>query len=115
MRSGQAGRALAEVRRLDLALYRHARALAHTPDAERWARRYSRLGEHGAVWLVLPLMVAVVNLLGTAADVVDIYERDDGSLWSHYEPESKASAGPRARELVIGCLATVGNYDYRFQ
>ena len=51
----------------------------------------------------------------TAADVVDIYERDGGSLWAHYEPESKASAGPRAHELVIGCLTTVGNYDYRFQ
>jgi undecaprenyl-diphosphatase len=36
---------------LDLALYRRSRALAHTPDRVRWVRRYSRLGEHGAVWL----------------------------------------------------------------
>jgi membrane-associated phospholipid phosphatase len=35
----------------DLALYRRSRALAHTPDRVRWVRRYSRLGEHGAVWL----------------------------------------------------------------
>jgi len=47
---------------LDLALYRRARALAHTPDAVRWARRYSRLGEHGAVWLVLGLGGATVDV-----------------------------------------------------
>jgi primary-amine oxidase len=50
-----------------------------------------------------------------AADLVDIYERDAGTLWSHYDSESHASAGPRARELVIGYLTTVGNYDYRLQ
>jgi membrane-associated phospholipid phosphatase len=38
---------------LDLALYRRARSLAHTPQIVRWVRRYSRLGEHGAVWLAL--------------------------------------------------------------
>ena len=27
------------------------RSLARTPDTVRWVRRYSRLGEHGAVWL----------------------------------------------------------------
>lgn len=47
-------------------------------------------------------------------DVVDIYERDAGILWSHTETDP-GTVGPRARELVIGCLATVGNYDYRFQ
>ena len=47
--------------RADLALYRRVRALAHAPDRVRWVRRYSRLGEHGAVWLVL-------GLLGSAAD-----------------------------------------------
>jgi decaprenylphosphoryl-5-phosphoribose phosphatase len=46
---------------VDLALYRRVRSLAHAPDRVRWARRYSRLGEHGAVWLVL-------GLLGCAAD-----------------------------------------------
>jgi primary-amine oxidase len=48
-------------------------------------------------------------------DLVDIYERDAGILWSHQDSESPLSAGPRARELVIGYLTTVGNYDYRFQ
>ena len=37
----------------DLALYRRTRALARTPDIVRWVRRYSRLGEHGAVWLAV--------------------------------------------------------------
>jgi undecaprenyl-diphosphatase len=36
---------------LDLALYRRARSLAHTPDTVAWVRRYSHLGEHGAIWL----------------------------------------------------------------
>jgi membrane-associated phospholipid phosphatase len=37
----------------DLALYKRVRSLAHTPHTVRWVRRYSRLGEHGAVWLVV--------------------------------------------------------------
>jgi membrane-associated phospholipid phosphatase len=28
------------------------RSLARTPDTVRWVRRFSRLGEHGTVWLV---------------------------------------------------------------
>ena len=47
--------------RLDLAVYRRVRSLAHAPDRVRWVRRYSRLGEHGAVWLAL-------GLLGAAGD-----------------------------------------------
>jgi undecaprenyl-diphosphatase len=46
---------------LDLALYRRVRALAHAPETVRWVRRYSRLGEHGAVWIVLGLGGAVVD------------------------------------------------------
>jgi undecaprenyl-diphosphatase len=38
---------------LDLALYRRVRSLAHRPEIVLWVRRYSRLGEHGAVWLAL--------------------------------------------------------------
>ena len=37
---------------LDLAIYRRVRHVARTPDTIRWVRSYSRLGEHGAVWLV---------------------------------------------------------------
>jgi undecaprenyl-diphosphatase len=36
---------------LDLALYRRARSLAHTPGTVRWVRRYSHLGEHGGIWI----------------------------------------------------------------
>jgi undecaprenyl-diphosphatase len=46
---------------VDLALYRRVRSLAHTPEMVVWVRRYSHLGEHGAVWLVS----------GTAAALID--------------------------------------------
>ena len=39
------------VNALDLALYRRVRSVARTPDTVRYVRSYSRLGEHGAVWL----------------------------------------------------------------
>jgi undecaprenyl-diphosphatase len=39
------------VNALDLALYRRVRSIARTPDSVRFVRSYSRLGEHGAVWL----------------------------------------------------------------
>lgn len=38
---------------LDLAVYRRVRSLARTPESVRWVRRYSRLGEHGAMWLAV--------------------------------------------------------------
>jgi undecaprenyl-diphosphatase len=36
---------------LDLAIYKRVRQFARTPAKVRWVRSYSRLGEHGAVWL----------------------------------------------------------------
>ena len=36
---------------LDLELYVRVRSLAHRPRHVLWIRRYSHLGEHGAVWL----------------------------------------------------------------
>jgi membrane-associated phospholipid phosphatase len=39
--------------RLDLAIYRRVRSLGHTPESVRWVRRYSQLGEHGALWLAI--------------------------------------------------------------
>ena len=36
---------------LDLALYRRVRAVARTPETVVRVRSFSRLGEHGAVWL----------------------------------------------------------------
>jgi membrane-associated phospholipid phosphatase len=46
---------------VDLALYRRVRSLAHTPATVLWVRRYSQLGEHGAVWLA-------IGVAGAAAD-----------------------------------------------
>jgi membrane-associated phospholipid phosphatase len=46
---------------LDLAGLRLARTVAHTPAAERWVRRYSRLGQHGACWLALGVASAVID------------------------------------------------------
>ena len=36
---------------LDLAIYKRVRRFARTPAKVGWVRSYSRLGEHGAVWL----------------------------------------------------------------
>jgi membrane-associated phospholipid phosphatase len=41
------------VNALDLAVYRHVRGVARTPDSVRWVRRYSSLGEHAGVWLAV--------------------------------------------------------------
>jgi primary-amine oxidase len=48
----------------------------------------------------------------TAKGVVTIYERDGGLLWKHYESNLGHTESRRGRELVIGYLAGVGNYDY---
>jgi len=37
------------------------RSLAHTPETVTWVRRYSHLGEHGAVWLMGGTLAAVVD------------------------------------------------------
>jgi decaprenylphosphoryl-5-phosphoribose phosphatase len=46
---------------LDLALYVRVRSLAHRPQVVLWVRRYSHLGEHGAVWLALGVSGAAVD------------------------------------------------------
>ena len=46
---------------LDLALYRRVRSLAHTPATVLWVRRYSQLGEHGAVWLAIGVAGATAD------------------------------------------------------
>jgi primary-amine oxidase len=43
---------------------------------------------------------------------VAVWEQDGGILWAHDGPESLAV---RARELCIGFVSTVGNYDYAFR
>ena len=46
---------------LDLALYRRIRGVARTPGTVRWVRRFSTLGEHGAVWLALGAGAATLD------------------------------------------------------
>jgi membrane-associated phospholipid phosphatase len=46
---------------IDLGLYRRVRSLARAPRVARWVRRYSALGEHGAVWLALGAVGALAD------------------------------------------------------
>jgi decaprenylphosphoryl-5-phosphoribose phosphatase len=46
---------------LDLAIYRRVRSLAHEPATVKWVKRYSHLGEHGAIWLVGGASAAFVD------------------------------------------------------
>jgi primary-amine oxidase len=43
---------------------------------------------------------------------VALYERDGGLLWRHYNEETERLETRRARELVLTCITTIGNYDY---
>ena len=47
-----------------------------------------------------------------AKGVVTVYERDGGLLWKHFDINAGHTESRRGRELVIGYLAGVGNYDY---
>lgn len=46
---------------LDERLLRVARTRGHTPRAERAVARFSRVGEHGAVWLAIGVAGAALN------------------------------------------------------
>lgn len=43
-----------------------------------------------------------------------VYERDAGILWKHFDFDTGHDECRRARELVVGTVATIGNYDYAF-
>lgn len=49
------------LRPLDLAGLRLTRTVGHTPAAEHVARRFTRLGEHGACWVALGLAGAALD------------------------------------------------------
>jgi len=51
---------------------------------------------------------------GPEPDLIDIYEREGDTLWTHFDFSSQAIEARRGRELVIGFIATVANYDYSF-
>jgi len=46
---------------------------------------------------------------------VFFYERDGGALFAHTQAEDGSRIYARARELVVGFVATVGNYDYVYK
>ena len=57
------------------------------------------------------------NEFGKSVDLpraIVLYERDGGILWKHFDFESKHNESRRARELVLGSISTVGNYEYGF-
>ena len=58
LRAGPIARAIAKV---DLRLYRLLREYGHDPAVEMPIRRFSRLGEHAALWLTLGLAGALVD------------------------------------------------------
>lgn len=44
--------------------------------------------------------------------VVAVYERDGGLLWKHFDMYNGGQYVRRGRELVIGFITTISNYDY---
>jgi primary-amine oxidase len=44
-----------------------------------------------------------------------LYERDGGALFAHRQSEHGARIYARGKELVVGFVATVGNYDYIYK
>jgi primary-amine oxidase len=44
-----------------------------------------------------------------------LYERDGGTLFAHTQTEDHSRIYARGKELVIGFVATVGNYDYVYK
>lgn len=58
---GSGGLRATRLAALDLAGLRAARTLAHTPRAEQVVRAYSRLGQHGGLWLALGTAGALLD------------------------------------------------------
>ena len=46
---------------------------------------------------------------------VFFYEQDGGALFAHTQPDDHIRIYARAKELVTGFVATVGNYDYMYK
>jgi primary-amine oxidase len=45
-------------------------------------------------------------------NAVGVWERDGGLLWKHHDMYQNKNYSRRAREMVIGCITTISNYDY---
>jgi primary-amine oxidase len=45
-------------------------------------------------------------------NAVALYERDGGLLWKHFDMYAGGNVSRRGRDLVIGFITTISNYDY---
>jgi primary-amine oxidase len=68
-----------------------------------------------AVTLDAVLPTESLELSSDYPNRVFFYERDGGGLFAHTQPEDGNRIYARAKELVAGFVATVGNYDYLFK
>jgi primary-amine oxidase len=65
--------------------------------------------------LTRDVLVSSEHLVGEVLpNRVFFFERDAGALFAHAQPGDHRHIYARAKELLIGFVATVGNYDYRF-
>ncbi len=118
--------------RLRPILYRASLAEMAVPYADpssNWSfRAVFDAGENGLGWMAMPLEpgrdapenavffpAVLANHSGEPYEsprVVALYERDGGLLWKHYDLGSQENESRRGRQLVLGIVSTVGNYDY---
>jgi primary-amine oxidase len=81
---------------------RYASPLESNNDVPAYASTFDIvLPDEEGDWFKIPRAVA-------------LYERDGGLLWKHYDKGHDRNESRRSRELVLGWIATVGNYDYGF-
>ena len=61
------------------------------------------------------LEVPYANSVGVVKNkegAVAIWEQDGGILWEHHDDDANRTSTRRGRQLVIGHMFTLGNYDY---
>jgi primary-amine oxidase len=68
-----------------------------------------------AVTLNAVLPTESLDLSSDYPNRVFFYEQDGGALFTHTQAEDGSRIYARAKELVTGFIATVGNYDYLFK
>lgn len=94
------------------------------PGENAYFKNVFDMGEHDLAWMansLIPEADAPANAVFFNATLtgergiphelpraIALYERDGGILWRH------EGHSVRARDLVLACLLTVGNYDYGF-
>ena len=104
------------------------------PGPAWFFRNVFDMGEYGAGLLTNPLEpfadapnnavffpAVFADNTGTPSEmprIVALYERDGVLLWKHFDlnavHNTTHNESRRARQLVLGIIATVGNYDYGF-